>query len=129
MATPRVAHARTTNGSSMTSPTPAPRARATSSVRGDLGRSMVALDQGWAMGQEMLAGILIVSGLGYLLDRALGTTPWLFAIGALAGFACGLTLVYGRAQRMDAADAADAAARDAALAAAREARRGVADVG
>lgn len=87
---------------------------------------MVALDQGWAMGQEMLAGILIVSGLGYLLDRAFGTTPWLFAIGALAGFACGLTLVYGRAQRMD---AAEVAARDAAEAVAREARQRSADVG
>lgn len=84
---------------------------------------MVALDQGWAMGQSMLAGILIVSGLGYLADRALGTTPWLFAIGALAGFACGLVLVYGRAQRMDEVDAAERAARDADAAAKRAALR------
>lgn len=84
---------------------------------------MVALDQGWAMGQSMLAGILIVSGLGYLADRALGTTPWLFAIGALAGFACGLMLVYGKALRMDEVETANRAARDAAAAAKRAALR------
>ncbi|MBS3942196.1 MAG: AtpZ/AtpI family protein, partial [Actinobacteria bacterium] len=44
--------------------------------------------------------------LGWLADRALGTTPWLFAIGALAGFAAGLYLVWLRAQRMDAREQA-----------------------
>ncbi len=83
----------------------APEGRRTS-VRRDLGESMVALDQGWSMGTELLSGILVLAGLGWLIDRALGTTPWLFAIGALAGFAAGLYLVWLRAQRMDAREAA-----------------------
>jgi F0F1-type ATP synthase assembly protein I len=80
---------------------PAPENARTPSTRGDLGRSLVALDEGWTMGSELLVGILLLSGLGWLADEALGSTPWLFAIGALAGFGCGLYLVILRAQRMD----------------------------
>jgi ATP synthase protein I len=68
---------------------------------------MVALDQGWTMGTEMLSGILVLAGLGWLVDRWLGTTPWLFAVGALLGFAAGLYLVWLRAGRMDAAEQAE----------------------
>lgn len=84
----------------------APAGRRTPAVRREVGRSIVALDQGWTMGTELLSGILVLSGLGWLADRALGTTPWLFAIGALAGFAAGLYLVWLRAQRMDAREQA-----------------------
>jgi F0F1-type ATP synthase assembly protein I len=80
---------------------PAPGSSRAPSKRAELGSSLVGLDQGWTMGSEMLVGILLLSGLGWLADEALGSTPWLFAVGALAGFGCGLYLVILRAQRMD----------------------------
>jgi ATP synthase protein I len=64
------------------------------------------MDQASVMGMEMLAGILTWSLLGWLADRWLGTTPWLFGIGAMLGFAGGLYLVFLRSKRMDAREAA-----------------------
>ena len=57
---------------------------------------MVGLDQGWTMGGELLAGILVLGGLGWILDDALGSTPWLFGIGTMLGFAAGLYLIWVR---------------------------------
>jgi F0F1-type ATP synthase assembly protein I len=50
---------------------------------------------------ELVAGILLWAGLGYLADQALGTGPWLLGIGALVGYAGGLWLVWLRSQRME----------------------------
>lgn len=63
------------------------------------------LDQASVMGLELLAGILTWAGLGWLADRWLGTTPWLFGVGAMLGFAAGLYLVWVRSGRHDAAEA------------------------
>lgn len=89
----------------MSSPTPAPD-RSVQRAQWDRKSAWSGLDQSGVMGVELLAAVLLWSGLGYLADGWLGTTPWLFAVGALGGFAAGLYLVILRANRLEAADAA-----------------------
>ncbi len=72
------------------------------------------LDQANAMGVELIAAILTWSAIGWLADRWLGTTPWLFIAGALLGNAAGLYLVWIRSARMRAADAPQPAGESAA---------------
>lgn len=48
------------------------------------------------MSLELLAGILVWGGVGWLLDDWLGTEPWLLGVGVLGGFAAGLYLVWLR---------------------------------
>jgi ATP synthase protein I len=44
----------------------------------------------------LLAGMLVWGGVGFLVDRALGTEPLLLAIGLVVGMAGGIYLVYVR---------------------------------
>lgn len=62
------------------------------------------LDESSIMVVELLAGLLTWGTIGWLLDRWLGTWPWLFAIGALVGFGGGLYLVWLRSNRLDERD-------------------------
>ena len=48
---------------------------------------------------EIIAGPLVWGGLGWLADRAIGTAPWLFVVGALGGFAAGVYLLYMKSKR------------------------------
>lgn len=57
---------------------------------------MVGLDHSMVMSVELLSGILLWGGVGWLLDRWLGTAHWLFGIGVMLGFAAGLYLVWLR---------------------------------
>jgi len=59
------------------------------------------LDQSSVMGVELISATLTWAGVGWLLDRWLGTEPWFLAIGALLGNAAGLYLVWLRGRRMD----------------------------
>jgi ATP synthase protein I len=61
------------------------------------------LDNASIMGVELMAGILIWAGVGHLLDRWLGTGPWLLGVGAIVGYAAGLYLVGLRAGKMEGA--------------------------
>jgi ATP synthase protein I len=49
-----------------------------------------ALAQGFRLSLELVSGVLVGAGLGFLLDRWLGTKPWgmiiLFLLGTVAGF-------------------------------------------
>ena len=67
------------------------------------------LDQSSVMGMELVSATLTWAAIGWLIDRWLGTDPWLLASGALLGNAAGLMLVWLRARRMDALEAAEAA--------------------
>jgi F0F1-type ATP synthase assembly protein I len=58
------------------------------------------VDQSSVMTVELLAGMLVWGGLGWLADAWLGTKPWFLAIGTLLGFALGLYLVHLRAERL-----------------------------
>lgn len=70
---------------------------------GDGPSAWSGLDHSSTMGVELVAGILTWSGVGWLLDRWLGTGPWLLGVGALVGYGAGLTLVWLRGRRMEAA--------------------------
>ncbi len=72
------------------------------------------VDQASVMGVELIAAILTWTGIGYLVDRSLGTGPWFLAVGALIGNAAGLYLVWLRSARMAAADDARRAAGNSA---------------
>lgn len=54
------------------------------------------LDTGWALTAELVSAVGVWMGIGWLLDRWLGTWPWLMAAGVALGFALGTYLVYLR---------------------------------
>lgn len=54
------------------------------------------LDTGWALTAELVSAVGVWMGIGWLLDRWLGTSPWLMAAGVALGFALGTYLVYLR---------------------------------
>ena len=57
-------------------------------------------DQGYRVVSILVSGVLVYGGLGWLLDRWLGTTWWL-PIGLVLGVALGVYLVvvkFGRSQ-------------------------------
>lgn len=48
-----------------------------------------ALARGFQLSAEFVAGILVGAGLGWLMDRWLGTSPWGLIVLLLLGFAAG----------------------------------------
>jgi ATP synthase protein I len=61
------------------------------SDRGETIRSISALSTaGWAFVIALLLGL----GGGYFLDRWLGTSPWLFFLGFVLGFAAGVVNLF-----------------------------------
>jgi ATP synthase protein I len=54
------------------------------------------LDDGWTMSAEFVSAVLVWTGIGWLVDNWLGTTPWLLAIGTLLGFVLGIYLAWLR---------------------------------
>jgi ATP synthase protein I len=46
------------------------------------------------VGLELVAATVIGAGLGYALDRWLGTRPWLLVVGVVLGAAAGVFAVY-----------------------------------
>ncbi len=51
---------------------------------------------------ELIAGIAVGGGIGWALDRALGTAPWLLVVFLILGFAGGMSNVIKSARRMQA---------------------------
>ncbi|HEV3372431.1 MAG TPA: AtpZ/AtpI family protein [Xanthobacteraceae bacterium] len=49
-----------------------------------------ALARGFRLSAEFVAGILVGAGLGWLMDRWLGTSPWGMIVLLLLGFAAGV---------------------------------------
>jgi F0F1-type ATP synthase assembly protein I len=65
-------------------------------------------DKSTQLTADLLASILTWGGVGWLLDRLLGTAPVLMAIGIMAGNACGIYLLYLRTREDDQPTAAPA---------------------
>lgn len=57
---------------------------------------------GLRMSSELVAAILVGGFIGYALDQLLGTTPWLFLLFFVLGFAAGILNVTRAFQRMQA---------------------------
>lgn len=70
-------------------------------ARGSRGDVWAGLDHSTTMSMELLAGILVWGGVGWLVDGWLGTRPWLFVVGTLLGFGAGLYLVWHRAHALE----------------------------
>lgn len=49
-----------------------------------------ALARGFRLSTELVAGVLVGAGLGWLIDRWLGTLPWGMFVFALLGFTAGV---------------------------------------
>jgi ATP synthase protein I len=54
--------------------------------------------KGWSLGVEFVGGVLVGAGLGWWLDKWLGTKPWLFILLMLLGFGVGTmnAMKYGK---------------------------------
>ncbi len=46
--------------------------------------------RGFRLSSELVAGVLVGAGLGWLIDRWLGISPWGFIVFLLLGFAAGV---------------------------------------
>jgi ATP synthase protein I len=49
-----------------------------------------AIARGFRLSAELVAGVLVGAGIGWLLDRGLGITPWGMIVFTLLGFAAGV---------------------------------------
>ena len=49
-----------------------------------------AIARGFRLSVELVAGVLVGAGIGWLLDRGLGITPWGMIVFTLLGFAAGV---------------------------------------
>lgn len=54
------------------------------------------LDDGWTLTSQFVSAVLAWTGIGWLIDRWLGTDPWLLAFGAMLGFVLGIYLAWLR---------------------------------
>lgn len=53
-----------------------------------------ATKTGFRVGTELLSGVVVGAGLGYVLDMYLQTKPWLLIVFLLLGFVAGFLNVY-----------------------------------
>jgi ATP synthase protein I len=58
-----------------------------------------AMARGLKISAELIGGIVVGGGLGWLLDKWLGTFPWLFILFFLLGSAAGMLNIVRQAQR------------------------------
>jgi ATP synthase protein I len=61
-----------------------------------------ALGQAYKILAELIVGVVVGTGLGWALDKQLGTSPWLMIVLLIVGFAAGISNVIRTARRMQA---------------------------
>jgi ATP synthase protein I len=54
------------------------------------------METGWAITGTLIAGMLVLGGLGYVLDRVFGTGAALTAVGIVVGAGLAIYIVYLR---------------------------------
>lgn len=74
--------------------------RAAAPAPADGGERGAAMGQALRISTELVVGVAAGGGIGWLLDRWLGTAPWLMILLFVAGFAAGLLNVIRAARRM-----------------------------
>lgn len=70
-----------------------------------------AIARGLRLSAELVAGVLVGAGLGWLIDRWLGSTPWGLFVFLMLGFAAGVLNVLRSAGLMS-GGVPDSAAKD-----------------
>lgn len=60
------------------------------------GSGWTGMGTGWAITSTLVAGILFLWGLGYLVDRLVGSDRVFQAVGIIAGGGAGIYVVYLR---------------------------------
>lgn len=83
-------------------PKPKPR------VEHQLGQASYA----WRMVTELVAGLAIGFGIGYVLDAWCGTRPWFLVLFILLGFAAGVNVMLRTAKEMQRETGAASTAKD-----------------
>jgi ATP synthase protein I len=68
--------------------------------------------RGFRLSSELVAGVLVGAGLGWLIDRLLGISPWGLIVFLLLGFAAGVLNVMRSAGVVPRNSFDDGAARD-----------------
>jgi ATP synthase protein I len=61
-----------------------------------------AYGEAFKFAAELVVGVVVGGGLGWLLDRQFGTAPWLMIVLVILGFAAGLLNVVRAAQKAQA---------------------------
>lgn len=61
------------------------------------------MGQAFKIVAELIVGVVVGGGIGWALDRQLGSAPWLLILFLLLGFAAGISNVVRVARRMQAA--------------------------
>lgn len=67
-----------------------------------------AMGEGFRLGSELLAAMIVGPGLGLLIDRLAGTSPWGLIAGILIGFAAGIRNVASAMKKSGAGEDGDA---------------------
>jgi ATP synthase protein I len=57
---------------------------------GDRAATASGYARGFRLSSELVAGVLVGAGLGWLIDRLLGISPWGFIVFLLLGFVAGV---------------------------------------
>src|SRR3546814_2340822 len=57
--------------------------------------------KGWAVGVEFVGTVLVAALIGFLLDKGLGTAPWLMIVFLLLGFAAGFRRAMKTSKQFD----------------------------
>ena len=65
-------------------------AEAPSDAGGDRATAASGYAKGFRLSSELVAGVLVGAGLGWLIDRLLGISPWGLIVFLLLGFAAGV---------------------------------------
>lgn len=76
---------------------------------GDASADTTGLARGLRIGSEFVAAILVGTGIGYLIDLGLGTSPWGMLILFMVGFAAGIRNVIQVVTEMNSASPAPSA--------------------
>jgi ATP synthase protein I len=69
----------------------------------DHSKQMSGLARGMRIGTEFVAAIMVGTGIGYLIDLGLGSSPWGMLILLMVGFAAGILNVIRVVTEMNAA--------------------------
>jgi len=82
-----------------------PREQTDQSSQRDANRQLwAAADSGWVLTVELITAVFTWGGIGWLLDRWLGTAPWLLITGFTVGWVTGIYLAWLRFGRSEPRD-------------------------